>query len=102
MKEYDSPFSSFVFDSNISDRSALIRLIRRGWANRTVAQAESRIHHPQKGFDIQSPEIKTLKAILTEFTEMANSAQQKPVIILISDRGYENHLYEALAPHLNT
>jgi len=102
MREYDSPFSSFVFDSNISDRSALIRLIRRGWANRTISQTGSRLHHPQKGFNLQSSEIRTLKAILTEFTNQANSAQQKPVIILISDRGYVDHLYEALANHLNT
>lgn len=102
MREYDSPFSAFIFNSNFSDRSALIRLIRRGWANRTINKSETRLYHQTKGFDANASEIKVLKAMLSEFTQTARNAQQTPIVILISDQGYNNHLHEALSPHLNT
>lgn len=100
MKEYDYPFDSFVFEENLSDHSVLIRLIRRGWANRMRHQGEKGLYDPQRGFNGDAPEIQALEVMLTEFTAMAREAEQIPVVLLINDQGYDDHLYEVLVEYL--
>ncbi|MEL7511289.1 MAG: hypothetical protein AAGM27_03930 [Cyanobacteria bacterium J06554_3] len=102
MKQYDQPFDSFVFNRNISDRSAIIRLIRRGWANRVRAQSQKGLFTPETGFNPKASEIRTLKVMLSEFVRTAKAADQTPIILLINDQGYGDALPTVLTPHLNS
>jgi len=101
MRQYDQPFSHIVFDNNLSDRSAIFRLIRRGWANRARNQSKSNIFDPRTGFDPDSAEIKTLKVLVSEFVNNANAAEQQPIVLLIHDQGYSDSLYTVLEPQLS-
>ena len=100
MKQNDYPFDPFVFHENLTDTSAIIRLIRRGWADRMRSQSETGLYDPQTGFNPEALEIQALQVMLTEFVATARAAEQRPLILLINDQGYDAYLYEALAAHL--
>lgn len=100
MRQYDKVFSPFVFDSNWTDKSAIVRLIRRGWAERVRSLDEQSFFSSQKGFDPESAEIVTLEALLREFTSEVRAADQTPVILLLNDQGYDARLYEVLAGYV--
>jgi len=102
MEQYDQAFDPFVFHHNLSDRSAIIRLIRRGWASRARSIGEKSLFTPESGFNPEAPEIKTLKAILTEFVTQVKDADQTPVILLLNNQGYGSSLYDVLAEHVNS
>ncbi|MEA5421342.1 hypothetical protein VB712_19125 [Spirulina sp. CCNP1310] len=100
MEQYDYPFDRFVFEENLMDHSALIRLIRRGWANRMRNQGEMGLYDSRRGFNPDAPEIQALQVMLTAFVTTAKTADQVPIVLLINDQGYDAHLYEVLAKHL--
>lgn len=102
MQEYDKVFDPFVFKANWTDRSAIVRLIRRGWAERARSLDEQTLFDSQEGFNPEAAEIVTLKAILSEFTREVRAADQTPVILLLNDRGYDASLYEVLADHVES
>lgn len=102
MRQYDKVFDPFVFDANWMDKSAIVRLIRRGWAERARSLDEQTLFSGQKGFAPEAPEIVTLKALLSEFTAEVRAADQTPVILLLNDRGYDARLYEVLADHVES
>lgn len=102
MKQYDQPFDAFVFNRNMSDRSAIVRLIRRGWANRVRGQSQKGLYAPETGFNPKASEIRTLKVMLSEFVRTAQAADQTPIILLINDQGYADALPTVLMPHLDS
>ena len=102
MQRYDRTFDALVFNRNFSDRSALMRLLRRGWANHVRSRNETEIFTPGQGFDTEAAEIQTLKAILSEFVSTAKDNGQTPIILLLQDQGYEDSLYRALGSHINS
>ena len=102
MQQYDQVFDPFVFDANWTDKSAIVRLIRRGWAERARSLDEQTLFSSQKGFDPEASEIVTLKVILSEFTAKVRAADQLPVILLLNDQGYDARLYEVLADHVES
>ncbi|MEM6450329.1 MAG: hypothetical protein AAF703_08455 [Cyanobacteria bacterium P01_D01_bin.105] len=102
MAEYDSVFDPAIFNENWTDKSSLFRLIRRGWANRTRQRSDYGIYDTATGFNPEAPEMKTLEVMLTNFVATARAADQLPIILIISDPGFDNSLYEILSPHLQT
>lgn len=100
MEQYDQAFDRFVFHQNLTDRSSIMRLIRRGWASRARSLEQETLFTPQKGFNPEAPEIRTIKVMLSEFVMQAQSAGQTPVILLLNNQGYGSSLYEVLADHV--
>lgn len=100
LMEYDSAFDPFVFYTNWMDRSAVVRLVRRGWAERARSLSEQSLFSAEDGFNAEAPEIVTLKRLLSEFTDEVRAAEQVPVVLLLNDRGYDDSLYEVLAEHV--
>lgn len=100
MRENDQFFDSFLFNRNWLDNSAIVRLIRRAYAQRHQMAQASRVHS-SNGFNAEI-EIPVLRAIVTDFAAKARSDRQLPIVLLISDRGYEDHLFQALSPTLET
>ncbi|MEL6552692.1 MAG: hypothetical protein AAFQ63_04405 [Cyanobacteria bacterium J06621_11] len=101
MKQYDQSFDPLVFYHNISDRSAIVRLIRRGWAHRAKQLAKTALYDPEQGFNPDASEIQTLNVLLSEFARIAKAADQQPIVLLINDQGYGDHLYQVLSPQLD-
>ena len=100
MKGYDQSFDSLVFSHNVTDYSAIARLIRRGWAHRVNQLAETGLYDPMEGFNPDASEIQTLEVLLREFVQTAKAAGQRPIVLLINDQGYSDHLYQVLSPQL--
>ena len=100
LERYDKVFDPFVYKANWTDPSAIVRLIRRGWAERARSLGEQDLFDVQDGFDPEASEIVTLKALLQAFVDEVNAADQTPVVLLINDRGYDARLYEVLASHV--
>ncbi len=56
---------------------------------------ERRIHSP-KGFDLGSEEIRPLQLMVSSFASTTRQDRNLPVVLLIQDRGYRDHLYMAV------
>ena len=91
----DNVYDPFLFTHNALDRSALVRLIRRAWGQRTLGQVRERVYH-SAGFVQDSDEIKTLRAILAAFSDEVRKDGKLPIILLIHDPNYRDHLYQAV------
>ncbi len=100
MRAQDEAFDPFVFYASPLDRSALVRLVRRAWANRVGRKAQDAIYSAKTGFDPDAETTKVLIAIVERFAQDARAAGQKPVLALFHDQGYADHLYRALAVSL--
>ena len=100
LEQYDDSFDRFLFYDSLSDRSAIVRLIRAGWAKQGSAYTEEGLYDSVTGFDPNAPEIKTMTALLKKFSATAAERGQVPIILLINDQGYRSDLYEVLSPRL--
>lgn len=98
IRDNDQFFSSFLFKRNWLDNSAIVRLIRRGYAQRHQAMITNKIHS-SAGFNAEI-DIPVLSSIVTDFAATARTDGKLPIVLLISDRGYEDHLFKALSPTL--
>jgi hypothetical protein len=100
MQEYDQYFSPFLFKQNFLDQSAIFRLIRRAWAQRHQNTIEQQAHGPD-GFN-PDYEIPILRAIASKFAATAVADGKFPIVLLLNDRGYDDHLFRALQPTLES
>ena len=98
MQKYDQFFNSFLFERNFVDKFATVRLIRRAWAQNHQKAIEKQIH-TEDGFNAES-EIPVLRAIATDFAATALKDGKMPIVLLLNDRGYDDHLFKALEPTL--
>ncbi|QLE58465.1 hypothetical protein [Nostoc sp. TCL26-01] len=100
LQEHDQFFHPFLFPGNFLDNFATVRLIRRAWAQHHQKAIELRVYNAQ-GFNAEY-EIPVLRKIISEFASSATQDGKMPIVLLINDRGYEDHLYQALAPTLES
>ena len=95
----DAFYNEFLFRHDISDHSALVRMVRRAVAQRWQASRIAQIHGPS-GFVADSPVIESLRAIVAAFAANARRDGKVPIALLIQDQSYRDHLYRALEPLL--
>ncbi len=98
LREYDQFFNSFLFKRNLLDRSVIVRLIRRAWAQRYQMMITNQSHGPA-GFNSKL-EIPVLRAIVAKFAATARGDGKMPIVLILNDRGYDDHLFQALKPTL--
>ena len=95
MSIHDRFFNSFIFTHNFLDNSALIRLVRRGWQQSYLGNVIQEIH-TNKGFNPVWNQIPVLQAMIKEFTITAKLDGKVPIILLLNDRKYGDHLFKIL------
>jgi hypothetical protein len=100
MREYDGFFNSFLFEHNWLDNSAIVRMIRRAWAQRHQTTITNQIHS-STGFNAET-EIPVLRAMVADFAATAKADGKRPIVLVLNDRGYEDHLFQALKPTLES
>lgn len=100
MREHDGFFNSFLFEHNWLDNSAIVRMIRRAWAQRHQTTITNQIHSPA-GFNAET-EIPVLRAMVADFAATAKADGKLPIVLVLNDRGYEDHLFQALKPTLES
>jgi hypothetical protein len=98
MQEHDQFFNSFLFKHNWLDNSVLVRLIRRAWAQRHQLSITNQIHN-SAGFNAET-EIPVLRAMVSDFAATAKRDGKLPIVLVHNDRGYNDHLFQALKPAL--
>jgi len=97
----DEYYSPVLFEGNVTDRSVMVRMVRRAWAQHRDAVIRGRIHGPG-GFREDAPFVPVLKAIVTDFAATARQDGRLPVVLVINNRGYDDHLYRLLNDTLRT
>jgi hypothetical protein len=97
--KYDALYSAFIMRANILDHSSLFRLVRRAYGQRFLRNARKAVLD-RTGFRADSEQIKVARAIIHEFAIQARSDGTIPVIFLVNNLGYSDHLFKALSPVL--
>jgi hypothetical protein len=99
LRATDAFYNTFLFRHDVSDQSALIRLVRRAVAQRWQSSKAAEIHGPS-GFVLENPLINSLREIVSAFAANARREGKMPIALLIQDQGYRDHVYRALEPVL--
>ena len=74
-------------------------MIRRAWGQRSIRDRTEALH-AEAGFSGAPEIVAVIRGILMDFANRAHAAGQRPVVILIEDRGYGGLLSAILAPML--
>lgn len=96
----DAWYDPLLWRASWLDRSALARLLRRAWAQRG-----QRLHlatlHDRRGFRADAEQVRVLRALAGSFVEGCRADGTLPVVLLLEDAGYGDHLSRALGPELD-
>ncbi len=90
-------FDPFVFRGSLLDRSVIVRTVRRAWGQRVKRTAIGRFH-TARGFTNELHAIDLASAIVRDFVAQVRADGKLPVVLLINDLGYADHLFQALLP----
>jgi len=99
LEEHDQFFDGFIFKRNWLDNSAILRLIRRASAQHHDRTIKNQIYNSATGFN-PGLEIPALKSIVKDFASTAKADGKMPIVLLFNNRGYQDHLFQALKPTL--
>jgi len=102
LAEHDEYWDGFVFDQSVLDRSALIRLVRRAWASRTIGTVGSKVYTKAKGYKTEHPAMAAVPAMLAEMKAACDRDGQTLVVLLLHAKGEPGHLDSWLADTLAT
>ncbi|HEY0818654.1 MAG TPA: hypothetical protein VGD46_07740 [Rhizobacter sp.] len=100
LKSNDRGYSAFVFDQSPLDRSAIVRLVRRGWVAHHEAYDQG-VYDAHNGFNLQSEEVQALRTMLAELSRQTKARGERLVVLLLHTRGHSDHLYQAIGPALD-
>ena len=109
-RRHDPFYDSFLLEQTPLDHSTLVRLARRGWAQRRDGKV--RAQSLRRGGQLQNEDesIRIANAIIAAFAKDAREAGLLPVIYIVNSRGYGDQMYRVLEktlrknkiPHLST
>lgn len=97
LEQNDAFYDPLVFRESALDRSLLARALRRAWGQRGKRETIARFHGPD-GYSNELGTIDVSRAIVREFASSVRADGKLPVLLLLQDQGYADHLYRALLP----
>lgn len=100
LNDNDKFYNVFLFRKTLADHSAFLRVIRRAYAE-MMKKRITKLIYTKDGFDLQSEEIKILRAIIVEFSKSARAQKKLPVIYIVNNEGRSTHLFDAVQPVLD-
>ncbi len=100
LRATDGFYNGFLFRHDIGDNSAIVRMVRRAVAQRWQSARTAQVHGPS-GYLPDSPAVASLRGIVADFAADARRDGKLPVVLLIEDRGYRDHLERILEAVLN-
>jgi hypothetical protein len=100
LKASDRGYSPFVFDQSPIDRSAIVRLVRRGWVAHHEAYDQG-VYDSHTGFNMKAEEVLVLRTMLAELSRQTQARGERLVVLLLHTRGQSDHLYQAIGPALD-
>jgi len=99
LAERDRFYDPLTFQQNPIDQSAILRMARRAWA-RTHREQVVKSIHTKDGFNPRWHQLPVLQHMVEEFAAQAKQEGALPIVLLIQDQGYDDHLYQVLQPTL--
>lgn len=99
LRAHDRYYDAFAFDAGWLDNSTLARLLRRAWAEHRFERLAAAIHGPS-GFNDSAAPVALARALVAEFVTAVREDGRTPVVLLLHDQGYADHLFRLLAPTL--
>ena len=99
LAEHDVYYTPLLFEESVLDYSGIVRMLRRAWAQRRNLWIVDSIHGPG-GFSSSAPFVPALNEMIAEFAEACRQDGIVPVVYLVNDRGYSDHLFELVEPVL--
>lgn len=99
IKAFDPMYDDLLVRRNVFDHSAIARLWRRAYAQRRDRLARER-SIGRFGFENGSEEIALAREIVKRFAQVCRREGIIPVIYIVNNFGYSDHLYRALEPTL--
>jgi hypothetical protein len=96
LQQHDAFFEPLVFDASF-DGSVVVKMLRRAFGQSREAANMAKLHDAN-GFtdELQLPGL--ARALAARFVAQVRAAGAVPVLLLIDDRGYGNHLDRLMAP----
>jgi hypothetical protein len=95
LAEHDDRYRPELFDENILDELAIMRLTRRAWATRMARIANEHAIDNDR-FDLKHPGVAILPLIVKAFAAEARAAGHVPIVFMVQQRGDEDRLYRLL------
>ncbi len=96
LRAQDQGFDRFAFEDSVLDRSALVRLVRRGWV---ASEQHYRLDDAGPGSD-PGGQLAVTRALLQRIRQQAADKGERLVVALFQDRGAEVSLLQELGPTL--
>lgn len=95
LTDNDKFYDAFLFSKTLLDHSAFLRVIRRSYADMIKKRITINIY-TKHGFDLNSEEIKILRAMIVEFARSARTKNKLPIVYIVNNEGRSDHLYQAV------
>lgn len=96
----DDWYDPLLWRASWLDHSTLARLLRRAWAQREQRAHLARLHD-RRGFREDAESVRVLRAIVASFADGCRSDRTLPIVLLLEDAGYGDHLSRLLGPQLD-
>lgn len=97
----DPFFDRWLFDETVLDNSSLVRLVRRARAQSRDRQERAKALN-ETGFVADSEAVQVANAIVAAFARQARREGVVPVVYVVNNLGYGDHLFRALQPALRS
>lgn len=99
VRKHDAFFDPLSFDANPMDQSAMGRMLRRAWGQRHT-QAIAANYHSDAGFNPDTHIADVARYLVIDWARMVREDGRLPIVYVINDRGFADHLYQELGPSL--
>jgi hypothetical protein len=93
--ENDPFFDRKLFQQTALDHSSLVRLLRRAWAQKRDREARAKALN-EAGYVAHSEAVRLANAIVAAFANRARREGVIPVIYIVNNQGFGDHLFRAL------
>ncbi len=100
LQNNDKFYNTFSFEQNVFDNSSIVRMIRRAWTQKYKSQKLSQIH-TSEGFNERWEGIAVLNEMIKQFAKTAKADGKVPIILVINNVNYDDHLFKAIEPTLS-
>lgn len=95
----DAWYDPLTWRASWLDRSTFAKLLRRAWAQRNQRLRLARVHD-RRGFREDAGSVRVLRALTGAFVDGCRRDGTLPVVLLLDDAGYADHLSKLLGPEL--
>lgn len=96
----DKFYDPFLFKRSLTDASALLRVLRRAYAEKIREKRVSQVY-TKDGFNFNSQEVLALHGIVKAFAQSSREQKRVPIIYIVNNQGRGDHLYRVLKPVLD-